>query len=118
MFYNSSGLVTIYSTKSGTKTPFKGSSTIIKLGLFENSGATRALELTSIYNPLLVPGDRIDVKLPSQTLETHVCELINMNLGPSSAMTIETRLDRPIPMIGGGKAHGNATSGKGVLDIV
>lgn len=62
--------------------------------LSEYSGTTRSLDLTAIYNPLLLPGDRIDVTLPDQTLETHVADRITLNLGSSAAMEIETRIDR------------------------
>lgn len=75
--------------------------TVARRKLLETSGATRGVELSAVYNPLLLPGDRIDVKIPDQAIETHVCEMMSINFGTSAAMQIETRLDRDIATIGG-----------------
>jgi hypothetical protein len=75
--------------------------TVATRKLLEHAGATRAVDLQAIYNPLLLPGDRITVKLPDQTQETHVCERMTWSFGNNSTMSIETRLDRDLTTIGG-----------------
>jgi len=58
-------------------------------------GATRALSLKTLYNPLLQPGDRIDVTWPDGEAEKQVIDKIALQLAPSStSMQIDTRLDR------------------------
>lgn len=62
--------------------------------LAEHSGATRSLTLEAVYNPLLLPGDFISVGFPDGTAETHVIDVITMELGPSARMSVDTRLVR------------------------
>lgn len=73
---------------------------IARRKLLEFAGRTREVELTAIYNPLLLPGDRIEVKVPDQESEVHVCERLNVNFGTTATMDVETRLDRDISTIG------------------
>lgn len=61
--------------------------------LYEHTGRTRAIELEAIYNPLLVPQDRITVILPDGT-EQHTIESLTLEFGKSAAMQVTTRLDR------------------------
>lgn len=69
--------------------------------LLEYSGATRSVTLTAVYNPLLLPGDRVTVKIPDQASEVHILDDISMSFGSSASMTATTRLDRPLTVIGG-----------------
>ena len=61
--------------------------------LAEYSGATRGLSISTTYNPLLQPGDRISVTFPDTgDVETHIIEAISLVLGGGGGMSIETRL--------------------------
>lgn len=66
--------------------------------LWENSGATRAIRVTAVYNPLLLPGDKITVDVEDTnggfTTETHFIEKINFGFGGTAAMDLDTRLYR------------------------
>lgn len=66
--------------------------------LYEHSGQTRAIRVTSVYNPLLLPGDKIEVELPDETggftAETHFIDRLNIEFGTSAAMDVDTRLAR------------------------
>jgi hypothetical protein len=59
------------------------------------AGETRALDLSAVYNPLLEPGDIIEVVFPDGLVEEHIVDAITFDLGPSARMDITTRLDRP-----------------------
>jgi hypothetical protein len=64
------------------------------------SGATRSIELSAVYNPLLEPGDVIEVKFPDGTTEVHVIDALTFDMGPSARMSVTTRLDRPTTYTG------------------
>ena len=74
--------------------------TVARRKLLEHSGATRAISVTSIYNPLLLPGDKVSVVLPPPSgeiispIETHFIERINLEFGSSATMDVATRLSR------------------------
>lgn len=66
--------------------------------LFEVSGATRAIRVTSVYNPLLLPGDKVTIDVPNTSggydSETHFIDSLTLDFGKSAAMQVETRLSR------------------------
>lgn len=62
--------------------------------LYEYSGAARSVEVTALYNPLLVPGDRVTVKLDDGDTETHFIESLTFQFGKTAAMKVTGRLDR------------------------
>lgn len=66
---------------------------IVKRKLKENLGATRALSLTTVRNPALVPGQVIVVDHPDIESERHVIERVVHNLGQGTS-TIECKLSR------------------------
>lgn len=66
--------------------------------LFEHSGQTRAIRVTGIYNPLLLPGDKVSIEMPNETggftAETHFIDRLNLEFGGSASMDVDTRLSR------------------------
>ena len=63
--------------------------------LAEYLGATRGLAIETVYNPLLQPGDHINVTFPETgEVEEHIVERITLSLGTGASMNIETRLKR------------------------
>ena len=54
-------------------------------------GARGTLALSSIVNPALEVGDRIDVVLPDGTVQRHVVDSFDLPLDPDNAMAIATR---------------------------
>lgn len=69
---------------------------IAQLKLKEYLGATRSLSIDAVYNPLLVPGDHIEVIFPDGEVEVHIIDTLQIELGPSARMGIDTRLEREI----------------------
>lgn len=61
--------------------------------LDQYQGATRALDLTTVYNPLLEPDDAILVKYPDDPDEVHFVDAWEISF-PRPAMKLETRLNR------------------------
>lgn len=65
--------------------------------LYEHSGLTRAISVESIYNPLLLPGDKVTIDVPSPaggfSAETHFIDRVSLRFG-RAAMKLDTRLSR------------------------
>ncbi len=66
--------------------------------LYEYSGLTRAIQVSGIYNPLLLPGDKITVDVQqtdgSFAPETHFVDSLEFRLGTAASMSLDTRLSR------------------------
>lgn len=60
--------------------------------LSKSLGLQSSLSLTSIVNPALDAGDRIDVVLPSGRTERHIVDSLSVPLTISDSMTISTRV--------------------------
>jgi hypothetical protein len=59
--------------------------------LSRSLGRRQALSLSTMVNPALESGDRIDVVLPDGSLQYHLADGFTVPLSPSAPMPIETR---------------------------
>ena len=64
--------------------------------LSEYTGRTRTLDLAALYNPLLTPGDKIEVVFPDGDVESHIIDALSLSLGDSVEMQVATRVERPV----------------------
>lgn len=59
--------------------------------LAQYKGLGQNLEPAAVYNPLLIPGDTVEVRRPDGVLETHIVDKVELPL-PAGQMTLTTRL--------------------------